>query len=209
MDGVNLRGDQLLGETLALNLYSDQMKGLFLAISSSIFIGSSFIVKKRGLRRAGSSGKRAGGHTYQTRTFVTRQGCLPARDISAHNWKQKGHHGAIRLFYLIAWASSVGHCICAGVGGYSYLREPLWWVGLLTMVVGEVANFAAYAYAPAILVTPLGALSILIRCTVGSAACMEDVVSGALACSTAYTFVLCQCSSMHPYLPPCPDSALL
>jgi hypothetical protein len=32
------------------------------------------------------------------------------------------------------------------------------------MVVGEVANFAAYAFAPAILVTPLGALSIIVRC---------------------------------------------
>jgi magnesium transporter len=30
------------------------------------------------------------------------------------------------------------------------------------MVVGEVANFAAYAFAPAIIVTPLGALSILV-----------------------------------------------
>lgn len=33
----------------------------------------------------------------------------------------------------------------------------------LTVIVGEVANFAAYAFAPAILVTPLGALSIIIR----------------------------------------------
>jgi hypothetical protein len=32
-----------------------------------------------------------------------------------------------------------------------------------SVVVGEVANFAAYAFAPAILVTPLGALSIIIR----------------------------------------------
>jgi hypothetical protein len=32
------------------------------------------------------------------------------------------------------------------------------------MVVGELANFAAYAFAPAIMVTPLGALSIIIRC---------------------------------------------
>ena len=30
------------------------------------------------------------------------------------------------------------------------------------MVIGEIANFAAYAFAPAILVTPLGALSVLI-----------------------------------------------
>jgi Magnesium transporter NIPA len=50
-----------------------------------------------------------------------------------------------------------------GSGGFSYLREPLWWTGMLSLVVGEVANFAAYAFAPAILVTPLGALSIIVR----------------------------------------------
>lgn len=33
----------------------------------------------------------------------------------------------------------------------------------ITVIVGEIANFAAYAFAPAILVTPLGALSIIIR----------------------------------------------
>lgn len=35
---------------------------------------------------------------------------------------------------------------------------------MLMMIVGEIANFAAYAFAPAILVTPLGALSIIVRC---------------------------------------------
>ncbi|PPD71185.1 hypothetical protein GOBAR_DD31942 [Gossypium barbadense] len=88
---------------------SDNVKGLVLALSSSLFIGASFIVKKKGLKKAGASGIRA------------------------------------------------------GVGGYSYLLEPLWWAGMITMVVGEIANFAAYAFAPAILVTPLGALSIIIR----------------------------------------------
>eukprot|EP00261_Vitis_vinifera_P019739 XP_010650321.1 PREDICTED: probable magnesium transporter NIPA2 isoform X3 [Vitis vinifera] len=86
---------------------SDNVRGLILALSSSIFIGSSFIVKKKGLRKAGASGVRA------------------------------------------------------GVGGYSYLYEPLWWAGMITMIFGEIANFAAYAFAPAILVTPLGALSII------------------------------------------------
>ena len=63
---------------------------------------------------------------------------------------------------------SCPHLWPAGSGGFSYLREPLWWVGLLTMALGEVANFAAYAFAPAILVTPLGALSIIIRCAARS-----------------------------------------
>lgn len=34
---------------------------------------------------------------------------------------------------------------------------------VVIVIVGEIANFAAYAFAPAILVTPLGALSIIIR----------------------------------------------
>lgn len=46
---------------------------------------------------------------------------------------------------------------------WSYLKEPRWWAGFLTMVVGEIGNFAAYAYAPAILVTPLGALSVFVN----------------------------------------------
>ncbi|KAJ8467392.1 hypothetical protein OPV22_029944 [Ensete ventricosum] len=86
----------------------DNIRGLVLALSSSLFIGSSFIVKKKGLKRAGVHGVRAGS------------------------------------------------------GGFSYLYEPLWWVGMLTMILGEAANFAAYAFAPAILVTPLGALSIIV-----------------------------------------------
>ena len=39
---------------------SDRTKGLVLAVSSSIFIGASFIVKKKGLRAAGATGIRAG-----------------------------------------------------------------------------------------------------------------------------------------------------
>jgi len=39
---------------------SDNVKGLVLALSSSIFIGASFIVKKKGLKKAGASGVRAG-----------------------------------------------------------------------------------------------------------------------------------------------------
>nr|CAD1838779.1 unnamed protein product [Ananas comosus var. bracteatus] len=35
---------------------SDNIKGLVLALSSSFFIGASFIVKKKGLKKAGASG---------------------------------------------------------------------------------------------------------------------------------------------------------
>jgi hypothetical protein len=39
---------------------ADNIKGLVLALSSSVFIGASFIVKKKGLKKAGASGIRAG-----------------------------------------------------------------------------------------------------------------------------------------------------
>ncbi|KAF8329425.1 magnesium transporter NIPA-domain-containing protein [Cantharellus anzutake] len=45
----------------------------------------------------------------------------------------------------------------------SYLRNPIWWAGIVT-----IANFAAYAFAPPILVTPLGALSVLIGAILAS-----------------------------------------
>eukprot|EP00877_Chromochloris_zofingiensis_P003214 jgi/Chrzof1/12894/Cz07g11110.t1 len=54
-------------------MWSEQATGLALALSSSIFIGTSFIIKKRGLRVAGSTGLRAG--TFQLPPF-------PASDLS-------------------------------------------------------------------------------------------------------------------------------
>ncbi|CAH9085850.1 unnamed protein product [Cuscuta epithymum] len=89
-------------------MITNNLIGFVLAMASSSFIGSSFIIKKKGLQRAGASGTRAGS------------------------------------------------------GGYGYLREPLWWIGMATTIVGEFANFVAYIYAPAVLVTPLGALSIIV-----------------------------------------------
>lgn len=88
--------------------------GFVLAVGSSAFIGSSFIIKKKGLQRAVAYGSRASS------------------------------------------------------GGYGYLQEPLWWIGMLTMSIGEFANFLAYICAPAVLVTPLGVLSIIVSAILGN-----------------------------------------
>lgn len=84
-------------------------------------------------------------------------------------------------------------CDPAGAGGFSYLREPVWWCGMISMVLGEFANFAAYAFAPAILVTPLGALSIIIRC----AGHTRPTWAGGQGRATYAPFA-------HPALPPIP-----
>lgn len=87
--------------------------GLLLAVSSSLAIGTSFVITKKGLVASA---------------------------------EKHGFDGE----------------------GFSYLKNPTWWAGIVTMVVGEIFNFAAYAFAPAILVTPLGALSVLIGAVLGS-----------------------------------------
>ena len=52
--------------------------------------------------------------------------------------------------------------------GHEYFKTPIWWLGMILMGLGEFANFAAYAFAPAVLVTPLGALSVLVGAVLGS-----------------------------------------
>lgn len=46
--------------------------------------------------------------------------------------------------------------------GVAYLKSGLWWTGMIMMILGEICNFAAYAFVEAIVVTPLGALSVVI-----------------------------------------------
>lgn len=126
---------------------SDNTKGLALAVASSAFIGSSFILKKIGLMRAGKCGVRAGG------------------------------------------------------GGYTYLLEPFWWAGMTTMLLGEVANFVAYVFAPAVLVTPLGALSIIVSSVLAHFVLKERLemlgVLGCISCIVGSVVVVIHAPEEH------------
>lgn len=67
--------------------------------------------------------------------------------------------------------------------GYGYLKNVFWWSGMTLMIIGEICNFVAYAFTDAILVTPLGALSVVIT-TVLSAIFLKERLSivGKVAC---------------------------
>lgn len=104
-------------------MVEDKYIGLALAVSSSVAIGTSFIITKKGLNDA-------------------------AERNSAYVNASDDH---------------------------SYLKNPIWWAGMVTMVIGEVANFAAYTFAPPILVTPLGALSVLIGAVLASFLLKEEL----------------------------------
>ncbi|KAL7664322.1 DUF803-domain-containing protein [[Candida] zeylanoides] len=112
------------------NAMDDKYIGLALAMSSSLAIGSSFIITKKGLLDASA---RNGGEAAQAR---------------------------------------------------EYLQNPIWWAGMVTMAVGEVANFAAYTFAPAILVTPLGALSVIIGAVLAAVFLKEELGTlGKMGCA--------------------------
>ena len=67
--------------------------------------------------------------------------------------------------------------------GYGYLKNAFWWSGMILMILGEVLNFVAYAFTDAILVTPLGALSVVIT-TILSAIFLKERLSmvGKVSC---------------------------
>ncbi|PPQ96161.1 hypothetical protein CVT26_004796 [Gymnopilus dilepis] len=88
--------------------------------------------------------------------------------------------------------------------GVAYLKSPLWWTGMTMMILGELCNFAgtpsfnspiafglilppfiaAYAFVEAIVVTPLGALSVVI-CAILSSFFLNEKLSffGWLGCT--------------------------
>ncbi|SCU97377.1 LADA_0H05952g1_1 [Lachancea dasiensis] len=110
-------------------MLEDKYIGLLLAITSSLAIGSSFILTKMGLNAAS---------------------------------EQNNFEGA----------------------GYEYLKNPIWWGGMTTMAIGEIANFAAYTFAPAIMVTPLGALSVIIGAILAALFLKEELGTlGKLGCT--------------------------
>ncbi|KAJ3818037.1 magnesium transporter NIPA-domain-containing protein [Lentinula raphanica] len=76
--------------------------------------------------------------------------------------------------------SQAGKTAGEGVG---YLKSPLWWIGMTMMILGELCNFAAYAFVEAIVVTPLGALSVVI-CAILSSIFLQEKLTffGWLGC---------------------------
>ena len=96
--------------------------GISLAIASGVFIGVSFVLKKKGLLKANDKYQEVAGE------------------------------------------------------GYGYLKNTYWWTGMTLMIIGEICNFVAYAFVDAILVTPLGALSVVIT-TVLSAIFLNERLS--------------------------------
>ncbi|KAL2061013.1 hypothetical protein VTL71DRAFT_9065 [Oculimacula yallundae] len=67
--------------------------------------------------------------------------------------------------------------------GYGYLKNVFWWGGMTLMILGEIMNAGAYAFVDAILVAPMGALSVVVT-TILSAIFLKERLSmvGKIGC---------------------------
>ncbi|KAL6108691.1 nipal2 [Pungitius sinensis] len=75
-----------------------------------------------------------------------------------------------------------------------YYTSPVWWCGVALMGVGELGNFAAYGFAPASLIAPLGCVSVIASAVISVIFLKEtvrvsDVVGGTLAITGTYVLV--------------------
>ncbi|XP_028673142.1 NIPA-like protein 2 [Erpetoichthys calabaricus] len=75
-----------------------------------------------------------------------------------------------------------------------YYNSWIWWCGIFLMGIGELGNFAAYGFAPAMLVAPLGCVSVIASAIISVVFLREtlrasDILGGALAISGTYLLV--------------------
>ena len=79
-------------------------------------------------------------------------------------------------------------------GGGSYLKIPMWWVGTLLMILGELGNLFAYSLAKPSLISPLGAVSIVVNVPVawlllGERASLRNICGCAMCVVGGYGIV--------------------
>ncbi|XP_053183888.1 NIPA-like protein 2 [Scomber japonicus] len=79
-------------------------------------------------------------------------------------------------------------------GSKPYYTSVLWWCGVVLMGIGELGNFAAYGFAPASLIAPLGCVSVIASAVISVVFLKEtvrasDIVGGTLAITGTYLLV--------------------
>ena len=80
-------------------------------------------------------------------------------------------------------------------GKKTYLKSPIWWLGITLMTVGETGNFLAYGFAPASIVSPLGVVALISNCLIAPMMLKEkfrkrDAFGVLIAVAGAVTVVL-------------------
>nr|XP_023667314.1 NIPA-like protein 2 isoform X2 [Paramormyrops kingsleyae] len=86
------------------------------------------------------------------------------------------------------------HMRQAQSGSKPYYTSSLWWCGIALMGIGELGNFAAYGFAPASLIAPLGCVSVIASAVISVVFLKEtlrasDILGGALAVTGTYLLV--------------------
>ncbi|KAJ3349339.1 hypothetical protein GGF32_005661 [Allomyces javanicus] len=201
--------------------------GLLLALSSSAFIGGSFVLQKKGMISAAAKaaaarslpGKHESPALAPTPAMAvasslpptpailrTRTGSAPAESTVSVlaplplTLTDEGYSDALAPASPTVpetprvdaarrrskHAGAMGEKARAGKKrrrGPLYLYSKLWWLGTASLLVGEAANLGAYAFTTAMVVTPLGALSVFVSAILSSMLLKEQMnLQGKLGC---------------------------
>ncbi|KAH0520238.1 Magnesium transporter NIPA3 [Microtus ochrogaster] len=192
--------------------------GLALAISSSIFIGSSFILKKKGLLQLANKGiTRAADLSTVSKAPVSNI-FVPLGPVSLASYglvlmltmaETKNSEFIAPMPILptdiviepgdeVKFPTSQRNFLGSQRARWTFLPQGMGVVGRTAVQygfaifetkvccylgAGEAANFAAYAFAPATLITPLGALSVLVSAILSSYFLNEHLnIHGKIGC---------------------------
>uniref|UniRef100_A0A3Q0R0C7 NIPA like domain containing 2 n=1 Tax=Amphilophus citrinellus TaxID=61819 RepID=A0A3Q0R0C7_AMPCI len=72
-------------------------------------------------------------------------------------------------------------------GSKPYYTSAMWWCGVVLMGVGELGNFAAYGFAPASLIAPLGCVSVIGNCNLSSFCFLASCIIQAFELKMSWT----------------------
>jgi len=80
-----------------------------------------------------------------------------------------------------------------------YVKLPLWWTGFVSTIVGELGNFAAYGFADASVIAPLGAISVLSNAFIAALVLGEGLrcrdLIGCCLCIAGGAVIVASCST--------------
>ncbi|PXF48684.1 putative magnesium transporter NIPA5 [Gracilariopsis chorda] len=124
-----------------------KMIGVLLAICGNTLIACSLTLQKKAHNSLAATESTADSRQDQNAENNESQQLTPSDpDIEAQDLESSSSH--------VSEVSSQSDL--------QFLSNPTWWLGTFLMAAGEVGNFAAFAFAPASLVAPLGAWSVVL-----------------------------------------------
>ncbi|KAG8813099.1 hypothetical protein FRC17_001679 [Serendipita sp. 399] len=153
--------------------------GIILAILSGFLIGASFVFKKVSISLgARLRAARTAGSVAHIPLPLNRKGYSPPKGMESLGKVSVTSNPSVIAAQLYLFTPPLTTSLA------SLSTQFMWWTGMIMMIFGEICNFAAYSFVEAIVVTPMGALSVVICAILSHFFLNESLTTfGAVGCA--------------------------